>query len=81
MATLFWPIKQLQKLTTAAGIPYSLALILEFGLTLTRSTQDFEKGLSNWNSNPAMDKTWVLFKTQFKDAQMELKDIRGPTMQ
>ena len=81
MVTLFWSIKQLQKLSTAAGIPYSLAQILEFGLTLIRSTRDFDKVLSDWNSNPAVDKTWVLFKNQFKDTQRELKDIRGPTMQ
>ena len=81
MVIFFRPIEQLQKLTTAARIPYSSAQILAFGLTLIRSTRDFTKGLSNWNSKPAVDKTLVLFKTHFKDGQTELKDIKGSTMQ
>ena len=37
--------------------------------------------LSNWNSEPELDKTWPNFKSHFKDAQTELKDIHGLTMQ
>ena len=81
MITLYRPIEQLQKLATDAGIPYSSAQILEFGLTSIRSTRDFEKGLSDWNKKDIADKTWNNFKTHFKEAQTELKDIRGPTMQ
>ena len=29
----------------------------------------------------ARTKTWTIFKSHFKDAQAELKDIRGPTIQ
>ena len=81
MVLLYRPIEQLQKLATSAGIPYSSAQQLEFGLTLIRSTRDFEKGLSDWNAKPEPQKTWPNFKIHFKDAQSELKDIRGPTMQ
>ena len=45
------------------------------------ATRDFEKGLSNWNEKSSADKTWDKFKTHFKAVQMELKDIRGLTMQ
>ena len=81
MVPLYRPIEQLQKLATSAKIPYSPAQQLELDLTLIRGTQDFKKGLSDWNSNPELDKTWANFKTHFKDAQTELKNIRGPTMQ
>ena len=77
MVTIYRPIEHLQKLATDAGIPYSPAQILQFGLTLIRSTRDFENGLSDWNRKPTLDKTWKNFKTHFKDAQTELKEIRG----
>ena len=81
MVLLYLPIKQLQKLATSTSIPYSDAQILEFGLALIRSTRDFEKSLSNWKTKPDADKTWLNFKTHFKDALTELKDIHGPTIQ
>ena len=37
--------------------------------------------LSNWNIKPLPDKTWPNLKTNFRDAQTELNDIYGPTMQ
>ena len=79
MITIYRPIEQLQKKASESGIPYSDEQIMEFGLTLVRNTRDFEKAIGEWNAAP--NKTWALFKTHFRDAQMELKDIRGPTMQ
>ena len=73
MLSLFHPIEHLQKLATGAGILYSQAQILQFGLTLIQSTRDFEKGISDWNSKSDTDKTWPNFKKYFKDAQTELK--------
>ena len=81
MFTLYCPIEQLQKLTTAAGIPYLEAQKLEICLTLIHGTRDFEKSLREWNSRIATTKTWDTFKVHFKAAQIELKEIRGPTMQ
>ena len=51
------------------------------GLTLIRSTRDFEKALGKWNKKSIGTKTWATFKTHFKDTQVKLKEIRGPTMQ
>ena len=48
MVMLFRPIEQLTKLATSAGIPYSQAQLLEFGLTLIRGTRNFEKSLGEW---------------------------------
>ena len=81
MVTIYRPIEQLQKLAISAKIPYSSAQLLELGLTSIKKTRDFEKALGEWSNKNAIDKTWSNFKTHFKKAQTDLKDIRGPTMQ
>ena len=75
------PIEQLQKLATQAGIPYTDSQILEKGLTIIRSTRDFEYALTQWENKASADKTWASFKTHFHEAQLQLKKIRGPIMQ
>jgi hypothetical protein len=75
------PIEQLQKLATQAGIPYTDSQILEKGLTKIRATRDFEYALTQWENKPQVEKTWTNFKTHFHEAQLQLKQIRGPTMQ
>ena len=81
MVTIFRPIEQLQKKAVAAGIKYSNEQLLEIGLSLIRNTRDFEKALGEWNQKIPTDKTWENFKSHFRSAQVELKEIRGPTMQ
>jgi len=54
--------------------------LLEKGLTLIRSTRDFEYALTQWELKPSSRKTWREFKTHFHEAQLNLKKIRGPTM-
>lgn len=71
MITIYRPIKKLQKKATEAVIPYSEAQNLEFGLTLIRSTIDFETALRIWNSLTV--KAWGIFKSHFRDTQTELK--------
>ena len=80
MITIYRPIEHVQKKATEAGIPYSEAQILEIGLTLIKSTRDFEKALGRWNAL-GIHKTWDVFKSHFCDTQKELKEIRSPTMQ
>ena len=65
MIVLFRSIEQLQKLATAAKIPYSLEQQIELGLTIICSTRDFEKALGEWNAMDAVTKTWELFKSHF----------------
>ena len=52
IALLTRPIEQLQKLATQAGIPYTDGQILEKGLTMIRSTRDFEYALIQWENKP-----------------------------
>ena len=81
MILLFNPIEKLKKMAEAAGIAYTDEQILDMGLTVIRNTRDFEKALGDWESLTARNKTWSCFKQHFKDAQKQLKAIRGPTMQ
>ena len=81
MILLFNPIEKLKKMATAAEIAYTTDQILDIGLTVIRNTRDFERALGDWEAIPAADKTWERFKSHFKDAQKQLRAIRGPTMQ
>ena len=75
------PLENLQKLAKQANIPFTDKQILEKGLTLIRRTRDFEYALTMWEDKSAEDKTWKEYKTHFHEAQLRLKQIRGPTMQ
>ena len=81
MILLFNPLEKLKKMAEAAQIAYTEEQILDMGLTVVRNTRDFEKALGDWESLAAAHKTWTRFKQHFKDAQKQLKAIRGPTMQ
>ena len=81
IALLARPLEQLKKLAAHAGIPHADQQILEKGLTLIRATRDFEYGLTLWEAKPAAQKNWQNFKNHFHEQQLNLKKIRGPTMQ
>ena len=36
--------------------------------------------MGEWNAKPLNVKTWDNFKSHFRDAQVELKEIQGPIM-
>ena len=75
------PLEQLRKLAIHAKVPYTDAQILEKALSIIRATRDYEYALTTWDNKPADQKTWANFKTHFHEAQVQLKTIRGPTMQ
>ena len=81
MILLYNPIEKLKKMAEAAAIPYTTDQLLDIGLTVIRNTRDFERALGDWELLPPIRKTWDKFKTHFKDAQKQLRAIRGPTMQ
>ena len=53
---------------------------MEKVLTIVRNTRDFEYALTQWENKAPSNKTWESFKTHFHEAQVNLKQIRGPTM-
>ena len=81
MVLLTRPLEHLQKLATQGNIPYTENQILQKGLSLVRATRDFEYAITQWEHKPQNERTWDTFKTHFHEAQHQLKQIRGPTMQ
>ena len=81
MILLFNPIEKLAKMGISAEIEYTEKQLLDIGLTVIRNTRDFEKALGEWEALATIAKTWITFKSHFKNAQQQLKAIRGPTMQ
>ena len=81
MITLFGPIEKLEKLSVAANLPYTQNQLIDLALTVIKSTRDYEQALMNWEKKLHNQKTWENLKVHFRDAQQELKKVRGPTMQ
>ena len=50
-------------------------------MSIIRATRDFEHALSQWSEKPNAEKNCSTFKTHFHEAQLQLKDMRGLTMQ
>ena len=46
------PLEDLNKLVHQAGVPYTLAQILEKALSIIRATRDFELALTAWENKP-----------------------------
>ena len=81
MVLIYNPIEKLKKLATAANIKCTEEQVINIGMKVIQNAQDFEKALGEWDSKPTASETWDNFKLHFKDAQQQLKRIRGPTMQ
>ena len=62
------PLEQLRKLAEQARVLYADAQILEKGLSLIKSTRDYEYALTLWDDKPPVDKTWSNFKDHFHEA-------------
>ena len=80
LVTIWSPIEKLKKFAIKAKRPYTDIQLIDMALQLIRNTRDFEKALGKWDKKPDVDKTWDNLKTHFRDAQLELRRIRGPTM-
>ena len=44
------------------------------------NTSIFKEALREWNKKPAVSKTWINFKTHFRAAVKEYKQLRGPSV-
>ena len=75
------PLEQLEKLAQQAGIPYTLAQILEKVLSIIRATHNYKLTLTFQENKSSADKTWTNLKTHFHEVQQYLKTVYGLTMQ
>ena len=67
-------------MSIAAEAEYTETQLVNLGVQLIKNTNDFERGLETWLSQPVAARTWIAFKAHFNRAQAQLRRIRGPTM-
>ena len=61
--------------------PQSQAQTVAKAYSILRKTGRFEISLLQWNKKPSIDQNWINFKTHFRQAQQDLNNIQGPTIQ
>ena len=76
----FTMIEDFQVLATAAGLPRTDEMLINYGLEIIQKTGDFEIGLMAWYTADDVDKTWTNFKQHFSKVHRDLKKARGDTM-
>lgn len=79
--TLFKEIEDLVDLSGRAHVPMTPAQAVSIGYIILWKTGVLKDSLKIWNQLPAPDKTWIRFKTEFRNAVKEWKQLRGPTVQ
>ena len=75
----FEPILEFEQLEIVGNRPYTHAHIVDFGVTITPKTHDFETALINWCSIVVNSRTWDSFKTHCTTARRNLKKGREKT--
>ncbi len=70
-------IEDLLEFGGLAGNPYSNAQVISLGYNLFKKSGVFNEYIRSWNRHPAVEKTWPVFKTHFRDAQKELRETDG----
>ena len=78
---LFKEIDDLVDLSGRANIPMTPEQSITIAYVILWRTQVLKEYLKTWNSKAPADKTWDAFKTHFRDAVKEWKQLRGPVVQ
>ena len=78
---LFTEIEDLVDLSGKANVPMTAEQAITIAYVILWRTTVLKDALKEWNALGAADKTWLRFKTHFRDAIKEYKQLRGPTVQ
>ena len=73
LALIFANYKKFEDMSTAFGTHESDAHLINMATLMLQNAKIFHMDLRVWNRLPALEKTWVNFKTHFVEAQAELK--------
>ena len=73
-------IQDLQDLAIAANNVLSDKQLVNIGIQLIKTMNDFEKGLIDWYACPSAEHTFVNFKSHFEAAYLSLRKVRGIIM-
>ena len=72
--TIFAMIETLQLLAEHGKAPFTPFQIINFAYNIVNKTRKFKQEIKMWNRRPAIQKTWLNFKMQFRQAQKELRE-------
>ena len=62
-------VEEIKELLIVAESEYTERQLVNIGVQLIKNTNDFERGLESWLTQPVASRTWLAFKTHFNDAQ------------
>ncbi len=65
---IFTAIDELVHYVDAAGSPYTQAQIINKAYIILNETDYFQRWILDWNTKPAVQKTWTNFKIHFLEA-------------
>ena len=74
IVVVFNKIDDLLDLATAAGSPYSVQQIINFGYLILNKTGKFNQGIREWNRLLPAQKTWATFQTHFTTEYQALRE-------
>ena len=77
---LFKEIEDLVDLSGRAHVPMTPAQAISIGYIILWKTGVLKDSLKEWNALDAANKTWTRFKTHFREAVKEWKQLKGPTV-
>ena len=79
--TKLWKqIEDIGQLSTAENSPYTQNQLVNIALHVIKSTNDYERGLSDWYALPTVNQTWLTLKQHFQKARRDLRKMRGGAM-
>ena len=78
--TLFKDIEDLVDLSGRAGVAMTQAQSIQIAYVILWRTTVFKHDLREWNALPPVQKTWINFKTRFRRAVKQYRQLKGPTV-
>lgn len=79
--TVFNKITQFMTLSTRAGKPITPQQAISLAMLVIKKTSVFSIHITDWNRRPLQQRTWRVFKTFFRNAQLELRESNSLTSQ
>jgi hypothetical protein len=79
IANLFTSINDYAHMAEASGATETPEQLINIGLIIVTRATIFATDIRVWNAKPAATKTWLEFKTHFREAQKAIKRSQPPT--
>jgi uncharacterized phage-associated protein len=77
---VFNKVEDLVEYGEMARCDYTMGQTINTAYSILNRTTKFKESIKAWNRLPALQKTWIAFKTHFRDAHNELQETGKLTM-